>query len=53
MADCHQANCAGFVVDGIDDPKTADPKLSQPVELAEQRVATFRVGGDGADREFN
>ena len=53
MADCHEANRVGLAVDGIDDPETANTKLSQSVEFAEQRVATFWVGGDGADREFN
>ena len=53
MADCHEANRASPAFDGIDDPKAANAKLPQSVEFAQQRLATFRISGDGADRELN
>jgi hypothetical protein len=53
MADCHEANFVGFVIDGIDDSEAANAKLAQPVELAQQRLATFRISGNGADRELD
>jgi len=49
MADCHQANHTRLAVDRIDDPEAADAVLPEPVELAEQRLATLGVGCNGAN----
>jgi hypothetical protein len=53
MADGDKANRACFAVDRVDDPKAANAKRPQAVEVAEQRLAALRVGGDGANRRLD
>ena len=50
MADCHEAHRAAFSIDGIDDPKTANTELPQPVKLAAQWLATLGIGSDRTNR---
>jgi hypothetical protein len=50
MTDRHEADGADLKVDGIDDPKAANAKLPQPVELAEQRLDAFGISGNSANR---
>ena len=49
MAHRHEADGAGLTVDGIDDPKTSNAILPQPVEFSQERFATFGVGGNGTN----
>ena len=44
MADSHQMNRALFAIDGVHDPKPADTKFPQAVELAQERLPTLRIG---------
>jgi len=53
MADGHEANQAGFAIDGIDDSKTSDTILPQPVEFTLKRLPTFRVIRNGTNRSFD
>lgn len=56
MADGHQANDSCFLIDGIDDAKTANAILSQPIKFTLERLPTFGIGGNGPngrlDRSF-
>ena len=50
MADRHEANRAGFAIDGIDDPKAANAKLRESVKRAARWLATFWIRGGRANR---
>ncbi len=56
VADGHQANEPCFLIDGIDDAKTANAILSKPIKFALERLSAFGIGGNGPngrlDRSF-
>ena len=53
MAHGHETDNARPAVNGVNDPKTADAVFPQPVEFAEQWLATLGVGGYGTDGSFD
>jgi len=56
VADGHQTNDSCFLVDSIDNAKTANAILSEPIKFALERLSTCRIGGNGPngrlDRSF-
>lgn len=49
MTNRHRTSDSCFLLNGIDDPKTANAVLSQPVELPLERLSTFGIDGDDAN----
>lgn len=56
VVDGHQANDPYFLIDGIDDAKSANTIFPEPVEFPLERASTFGINGNGAngrlDRSF-
>ena len=56
MTDRHEANCASFAIDGIDNPKAANTKFPEPIEFTAERFSTLGIEQDRAyrclDRSF-
>ena len=50
MTDRHESDGSCLAVDGIDDPKAADTKFPQAIEFPQQRLATFGISGNCANR---
>jgi hypothetical protein len=53
MTDGHEPDQVSLPVDRIGNAKSANAKLPESPEFAEQWLATFWVGGDRANGEFD
>jgi hypothetical protein len=49
VANGHQTNDSCFLVDCIDNAKTANAILSEPIKFALERLSTCGIGGNGPD----
>jgi hypothetical protein len=53
MADSHETNHAGLAIDSINDSKTSDAILPQPLKFTLKRLPAFRVVRKGTNRGFD